>query len=115
VAATLLDAAGVRRRTDGRSLLEAGRREALLVESRGSYSEDSAPLLPAFRSLRTPSYRYAEYYRHGTYDLTFREYYDLSIDPWELENRAETLSTDEVATLSQQLERYGACKRAECP
>jgi len=115
VAATLLDAAGVRRRTDGRSLLDRRRREALLVESRGSYGEDAAPLLPAFRSLRTPSYRYAEYYRHGTDDLTFREYYDLGVDPWELENRAGSLTEDQIAALSEQLRRYGVCKRTACP
>ena len=115
VAATLLDAAGVRRGTDGRSLLERGRRSALLVESRGSYNEDRAPRLPAFRSIRTPTYRYAEYYRHGTFDLIFREYYDLTIDPWELENRAETLSDEQRFELSQLVEQYGRCKGAACP
>jgi tetratricopeptide (TPR) repeat protein len=28
------------------------------------------------------------FYRHGTFDLMFREYYNRGIDPWELENRA---------------------------
>ena len=115
IAATLLDAAGVRERTDGRSLLAPGRRSALLVESRGSYSEDGAPRLPAFRSMQTPTYRYAEYYRHNTFDLIFREYYDLTIDPWELENRAETLSDDQRAELSQLVEQYGRCKGRACP
>src|SRR5688572_7125380 len=67
VATTLLDAAGVQHETDGRSLLSPGRRKALLVESRGSYSEDRAPRLPAFRSLLTKDYRYAEYYQHNTF------------------------------------------------
>jgi arylsulfatase A-like enzyme len=115
VAATLLDAAGVRRQTDGRSLLEAGRRAALLVESRGSYAEDRAPRLPAFRSVRTPTYRYAEYYRHNTYDLIFREYYDLTVDPWELENTAPSLDEARIAELSADLDAYGACKGASCP
>jgi arylsulfatase A-like enzyme len=115
VAATLLKAAGVRRRTDGRSLLDPGRRDALLVESRGSYNEDRAPLLPGFRSVRTPDYRYTEYYRHNTFDLVFREYYDLTVDPWELENRADDLPPEQVAALSQQLQDYGTCRRAECP
>ncbi len=115
VAATLLDAAGVRRRTDGRSLLDGGRRAALFVESRGSYGEDRAPRLPAFRSIRTPTYRYAEYYRHGTFDLVFREYYDLTLDPWELDNRAETLSDEQRAELSQLAEQYGHCRGRACP
>jgi arylsulfatase A-like enzyme len=115
VPATLLDAAGVGRQTDGRSLLDGGRRSALFVESRGSYSEDRAPRLPAFRSIRTPTYRYAEYYRHGTFELIFREYYDLTLDPWELENRAETLSDEQRAELSQLVEQYGRCKGRACP
>jgi arylsulfatase A-like enzyme len=114
VAPTLFQAVGIDRQTDGRSLLESGRRKALLVESRGSYSEE-APRLPAFRSVTTRHYRYAEYYRHGTFDLIFREYYDLDTDPWELENRADTLSSDRVATLSQLLKDYGACKGRACP
>jgi arylsulfatase A-like enzyme len=115
VAATLLDAAGVRHRTDGHSLLERGRRDALFTESRGSYNEDDAPLLPAFRSVTTPTYRYAEYYKNNTFDLVFREYYDLTVDPWELDNRADFLTDEQIAALSQDLERYGTCKRAECP
>ena len=115
VATTLLRAAGVHHRTDGRPLIGAGSRDALLLESRGSFDEDRAPLLPAFRSVRTPTYRYTEYYRHNTFDLIFREYYDLTIDPWELDNRADELSDEQVASFSQDLERYGTCKRAECP
>jgi len=115
VAATLLDAAGVRHRTDGRSLLRRGRRSALLFESRGSYAEDRAPRLPAFSSVRTPTYRYAEYYRHGTFDLIFREYYDLMVDPWELENTAPTLDAARVAELSATVDRLSRCKKQSCP
>ncbi|MGH2838864.1 MAG: sulfatase family protein [Thermoleophilaceae bacterium] len=115
VAATLLDAAGVERQTDGRSLLEPGRRSALLVESRGSYSEDRAPRLPGFRSILTKNYRFAEYYRHDTFDLMFREYYNLGIDPWELENRAPELSPERRAELSDRLEEYGTCRGSSCP
>jgi arylsulfatase A-like enzyme len=115
VAATMLDAAGVERQTDGRSLLERGRRAALLVESRGSYSEDRAPRLPAFRSLLTKGYRYAEYYRHNTFDLIFREYYNRGIDPWELENRAPELTPERRQELSDRLKEYGTCKGRSCP
>ena len=115
VAATLLDAAGVRRQTDGRSLLEPARRRVLFVESRGSYKEDRAPRLPAFRSLRTSGYRFAEYYRHGSSELIFREYYDLRADPWELENQAPTLSLERIAALSSRLEEYGTCNGRACP
>jgi arylsulfatase A-like enzyme len=115
VAATLFDAAGIRRRADGRSLLERGRRTELLVESRGSFDEDRAPLLPAFRSLRSANYRYTEYYRHNSFDLIFREYYDLNADPWELENHADALPQEQVAALSERLAQYGECRGRACP
>jgi len=115
VAATLLQAAGVRRETDGRSLLTPGRRRSYFTESRGSYNEDGARALPAFRSVTTPTYRYAEYYNNGSYDLLFREYYDLSIDPWELENRASSLDSARIAELSATLQKDGTCKGRACP
>jgi arylsulfatase A-like enzyme len=115
VTATLLDAAGVHHRTDGHSLLERDSRDALFIESRGSYNEDAAPLLPAFRSVQTPTYHYTEYYKSNTFDLVFREYYDLTADSWELDNRADFLTDEQIAALSDELERYGTCKRAECP
>jgi hypothetical protein len=115
VAATLLDAAGVVRETDGRSLLARGRRSALFVESRGSYGEDRAPRLPAFQSLLTKDYRYAEYYRHNTFDLVFREYYEHGVDPWELENRAPELTPERRQALSDRLKEYGACEGRSCP
>ena len=65
--------------------------------------------------MRTPHYRYAEYYRHNTFDLIFREYYDLDVDPWELENRADTLSSERIAELSERAELYGKCKGGTCP
>jgi arylsulfatase A-like enzyme len=115
VAPTMLEAAGIDRETDGRSLLARGRRSALLTESRGSYNEDGARSLPAFRSVLTPTFRYAEYYRNGSYDLLFREYYDLSVDPWELQNTAPSLDPARVAELSGTLEQYGTCRGRACP
>ena len=82
VAATLLDAAGVAQR-DRRPVAARARPALGAASSRAAarYSEDRAPRLPAFRSLRTADYRYAEYYRNRTYDLIFREYYDLRDGP----------------------------------
>ena len=116
VAATLLEAAGLaRRETDGRSLLARGRREALFVESRGSYNEDGARALPGFRSVTTDDYRYAEYYRNGSYDLLFREYYDLNHDPWELTNVVSALDEARIGELSATLAQYGTCRGRACP
>ena len=115
VATTLLRAAGVKRETDGRSLLAPGRRDDLFVESRGSYNEDGARALPAFRSVTTEDYRYAEYYRNGSYDLLFREFYDHNVDPWELENIAPRLDASQIAVLSATLADYGTCRGSSCP
>jgi len=116
VATTLFRAAGVRRETDGRSLLAPGRRSALFVESRGSYNEDGARALPGFRSLTTSHFRYAEYYQNGSYEhLLFREYYDLTNDPWELDNIASSLSPDLMSDLSAKLAAYGTCRGRSCP
>lgn len=115
VATTMLEAGRVTRETDGRSLLSPGRRSELFVESRGSYNEDGARTLPAFRSVLTPTYRYAEYYRNGSYELLFREYYNHSIDPWELDNTAPALDPAVVAGLSSTLEEYGTCRGRACP
>ena len=115
VATTMLEAAGLRRETDGRSLLARGRRSELFVESRGSYNEDGARALPAFRSVTTRGYRYAEYYRNGSYDLLFREYYDLYHDPWELTNVVTALDPARVDELSATLERHGTCRGRACP
>ena len=116
VAATLLEAAGLgKRETDGRSLFASGRRTDLFVESRGSYNEDGARALPAFRSVMTDDYRYAEYYRNGSYDLLFREYYDLNHDPWELTNVVSALDSARVGELSATLEQYGTCRGRACP
>ena len=116
VTATLADAAGVEHPTDGQSLLERGGRAELLVESLGSYREDRAPYLPAFLSLRTADYRYAEYYRQGTQGgVIFREYYDLVADPWELENQADALPPEQVSALSARLDEVAACAGRACP
>jgi arylsulfatase A-like enzyme len=115
VATTMLRAAGVRPHTDGRSLLAPGRRKTLYTESRGARNEDGARSLPPFRSLTTSSYRYAEYYKPGTYDLLFREYYDHRSDPWELSNIAPSVDPARLSVLSQRLAEYGTCKGRACP
>ena len=115
VAATMLEAAGLERETDGRSLFARGQRSELFVESRGSYNEDGARALPAFRSVTTRGYRYAEYYRNGSYDLLFREYYDLYHDPWELQNVVTDLDPARIGELSATLERHGTCRGRACP
>jgi arylsulfatase A-like enzyme len=114
VATTLLDVAGARPRTDGRSLLDDWRRGALFMEHRGARSTDGRVVLPAWRSLRTRAYRYAEY-RDEEGELIDREYYDLGRDPWELQNAAASLAPDRIGSLARRLRRLARCRGSACP
>jgi arylsulfatase A-like enzyme len=86
IAPTVLAAAGVARDPtrpplDGRSLLAPDRRNRLLLE----YWRERGHEPPTWASLRTKRYQYVEYYgRSGR--RTFREYYKLVRDPWQLRN-----------------------------
>ena len=44
--------------------------------------------MPAWASIRTDDYQYTEYYEVDGVDVlvTFREYYDLAKDPYQLDN-----------------------------
>jgi arylsulfatase A-like enzyme len=81
IAPTVLAAARVRPEwtLDGRSLLAPARRTRLLLEFSG---QDG---VPTWASLRTRRYQYVEYYASDG-RRTFREYYDLVRDPWQLRN-----------------------------
>jgi arylsulfatase A-like enzyme len=114
VATTLLAAAGVRSRTDGRSLFATQRREELFMEHHGgSNGEPDALPLPPWRSLLTRRYRYTEYYERDR--PATLEYYDHGIDPWELQNRAAELAPERVAELSARLAAYARCRGRSCP
>jgi arylsulfatase A-like enzyme len=84
LAPTILQAAGISPAAqyplDGKSLLQGGPRKKMLAESwppeaRGPWA-----------STRTPKYQYMEYYNRDTGAVQFREYYDLSVDPYQLQN-----------------------------
>ena len=113
VATTLLRAAGVRDETDGRSLLARRPREELFLEHGGGRKQEPDALpIPAWRSLLTPAFRYAEY-RDGD-EVIGREYYDRAADPWELENRAGTLHPTHRELLSARLAQYAGCAGVTC-
>jgi arylsulfatase A-like enzyme len=84
---TVLDAAGVspdpEYPLDGRSLLQGATRDHLLLEH---FRDPLKPNIPAWASITTLEFQYTEYYDQDTGEISFREYYDLLNDPWQLEN-----------------------------
>lgn len=118
---TVLDAAGVspdpRFPVDGKSLLDkSSEREELLFELWARDRENRS--VPSWASLRSSSYVYTEYYNELGL-ITFREYYDLTEDPWELRNLFGDLdpSNDplDFLGLSLRLAGYRGCSGGECP
>jgi arylsulfatase A-like enzyme len=114
IAATVYDAAGIKpdEPVDGRSLLDRSwTRDRMLLEY--IHREDRA--VPTWASLRTAEYQYVEYYDESLEEVTFREYYDLLADPYQLTNLlgdADTQNDPEpgrVTALSLELQRDRRC------
>ena len=115
IAPTILQAAGIQpsHTVDGHDLLTDTERDYLLLESlaRGENSR--------WGSIRTATERYTEYYYGAAQEYpAFREFYDLSQDPWELDNllyskqeEAETLA----AELAALLDAAKTCAGTACP
>jgi arylsulfatase A-like enzyme len=113
LAATGISADPAKPPLDGASLLSPDARLRLLLEYwRGSGR------FPTWASLRTSAYQYTEYYADDGVTRTFREYYDLMRDPWQLQNLLrDGISTNNpsVAPLSRQLAHDRACAGREGP
>jgi arylsulfatase A-like enzyme len=113
IAATVYDAAGINAETDGQSLLGADLGTTALSENWPLKKEPQY----SYASTTTSGYEYTEWYdSQGT--IAFREYYDLSTDPWELQNLlvdGTTANDPDVAALSTQLTADRACKGSTCP
>jgi arylsulfatase A-like enzyme len=103
---------------DGRSLLEPPTRERLLLELTGGNNMIDAP---TWASTVAPEYQYVEYYDDLTGAVTFREYYDLVNDPYQLENLladpdpANDPPPDVQTGLRLQLSRDRSCQGTEGP
>jgi N-acetylglucosamine-6-sulfatase len=109
---TILDLAGVPIpvEVDGRSLVplfEADRpaastwRQAFPITFRDG--DDPLPV-PSWQGLRSPGYTYLEYPATGE-----RELYDLSLEPYQLQNIALTADPALLATLSDRTRAFAAC------
>jgi len=116
IAPTVLAAAGVQPAAvmDGRSLFDSWTRDRMLLEYwRLKHPSD----VPTWASIRTRSYQYIEYYS-GDGNVTFREYYDLAQDPWELTNLLHdgTPRNDpSIRPFAAELAALRTCMGAACP
>ena len=117
VAPTLLDAAGIEptHRVDGRSLLDSWDRDALLAEVYGAISRPEL----RWASVLSHEYQYVEYYGGDETVPMFREYYDLTQDPWQLDNLfgdGDTSNDPDLTELTLRLAHYRACPLlSPCP
>lgn len=116
IAPTVLEAAGVDadHEFDGRPLTGDARGRILLEQwKRGDRT------VPNWAATRAGAYLYVEYYGDDRLVPTFREYYDLVEDPWELENLFGDLDLTndppDATELSLQLHRDVACRGTSGP
>lgn len=119
IAPTILDATEVSSEEgpemDGKSLLiRSWRRERLLLE----YKEHTYFPAPDWAASLTKTSQYTEYY-DGNGDISFREYYDMDQDPWQLKNLLgdDNILNDPptVPAMSLQLQQDRQCEGATCP
>jgi arylsulfatase A-like enzyme len=120
VAPTAIEAAGAAagHEYDGRPLSTSARGRVLLEQWKRANRT-----VPNWAGLRGAGYLYVEYYGEDRLVPVFREYYDLSSDPWELDNLLgdDDLTNDppDAQELSFQLHRDVICKgtsgAAACP
>jgi arylsulfatase A-like enzyme len=103
---------------DGRSLLDRRwTRDHLLVEY---FASDTGIGAPTWASITASTHQYVEYYDEDG-NVTFREYYDLVQDPWQLENTlgdADPLNDPDpiqLAQLSHRLAEERECVGSRCP
>lgn len=117
IAPTIFEAAGVEpaHEVDGRSLLQPWERESLLAEVYGAISRPDL----RWAGVIGRDYRYIEYYGEDETVTTFREYYDMINDPWQLENLfgdGDESNDPDGTTLSTRLAQYRTCPAVvECP
>jgi arylsulfatase A-like enzyme len=72
---------------------------------------------PPWASLWTRRFQYTEYYDEDG-SISFREYYDLRNDPWQLTNLlhdGEDGNEPDVAALHDRLTTDRACAGSACP
>jgi len=116
VAPTVLAAAGVEPTNpmDGRSFLSGPGRQRLLLE----FWSRPGGAVPTWASILTTEEQYVEYYRLNGRTVTFREYYDLIADPYQLKNvlgDGTPQNDPDVSALAAQLRAARTCAGSRCP
>jgi arylsulfatase A-like enzyme len=90
IAPTIINASGVTTKRlypyDGRSLLRDWARPFIFNESFHIADGDPRNWQPSWRSLRTARYQYIEWLRQRRRNIIAREFYDLTADPYQLDN-----------------------------
>jgi arylsulfatase A-like enzyme len=120
VAATVLDATGISADPeyplDGRSLLETWERDHIYSENKFGGSG-----FPSWSTVRTHTDQYIEWYDESLEAVSFREYYDLTTDPWQLRNLlgdadpANDPPPERLSELALQIARDRRCEGASGP
>ncbi|MBL8930545.1 MAG: sulfatase-like hydrolase/transferase [Kineosporiaceae bacterium] len=120
IAPTILAAAGITQehvQFDGHDVLSGYARPLALTEY--YYDTANGNSIPTWAAIQNDQYLYVEYYS-TTRDRTtptFREYYDMTADPYQLQNLlgdASTANDPDVAGLSAQLSALKDCAGASC-
>ncbi|MGH2757200.1 MAG: sulfatase family protein [Actinomycetota bacterium] len=116
IAPTVYDAAGIAPgyEPDGHSLLGSNERDRLLLE----FWDTGRGALPTWASTITEGFQYVEYYGDQGLPETPTEYYDLTVDPWQLDNLlgdSDAANDPNVPMLSVQLSFDRSCEGSECP
>jgi arylsulfatase A-like enzyme len=102
---------------DGRSFLTTGGRSRAFTEY--FFDDVNSPGIKTWASIRTATYQYIEDYDQSSLNGgTFREYYDLTKDPWMLTNlyRDGNAGNDPpIGPLSAQVAADRQCAGSTCP
>jgi arylsulfatase A-like enzyme len=123
VAPTILDATGTAydpAQIDGRNLTGAYKRSRIHLEY---WKSLDAPGIPTWHGTWTPGFEYVQWYYGGdgdddADDLAFREYYNLTGDPYQLTNLLHDGTTGndpDVLPLQAQADADQTCAAAACP
>ena len=115
---TVLEAAGIAPQLtyplDGQSLLSPTPRTEALQEY---HKSNDSPLQP-WASIRGETWQYVEWYSIETGNITFREYYDLAADPYQLVNLlrdGDETNDPVVRPLHNRLADARICSGDACP